>query len=72
MLLFGYCWALIKRAKQEGARVIFVQPQFDQKSALAIARSIDGAVVPLDPLARDVLSNLETMAGLVEAALRPQ
>jgi zinc transport system substrate-binding protein len=62
--------ALIKRAKQAGARVIFVQPQFDQKSALAIARSIDGAVVPLDPLARDVLANLETMAALVEGALR--
>ena len=61
--------AMIKRAKQEGVRVIFVQPQFDRRSAAAIAQSIDGVVVPLDPLARDVLANLEAMARQVEEAL---
>lgn len=60
---------LIKRARAENARVIFVQPQFDPKSAQAIAESIDGAVVPLDPLARDILKNLESIAREIEQAL---
>ena len=62
--------ALIKHARQAGARVIFVQPQFDRKSAEAVAQGIGGAVVPLDPLARDVLANLEAMASAVDDALR--
>ncbi|MCK4412536.1 MAG: zinc ABC transporter substrate-binding protein [Candidatus Eisenbacteria sp.] len=61
--------AMIRRARQEGVRVIFVQPQFDRKSANAIAESIDGVVVPLNPMARDVLTNLEEIASQVEGAL---
>lgn len=52
---------LISDARSRGVRTIFVQPQFDAKSAQAIAQAIDGSVVPLDPLAPDVLKNLETM-----------
>ena len=51
-----------------GVRVIFVQPQFASGSADAIAREIDGVVIPLDPLGRDYIANMEEMAGkLVEA-----
>lgn len=60
--------SLIAKARASGVRVIFAQPQFSDKSAEAIAREIDGAVVPLDPLAKDYIGNLDEMARrLVEA-----
>lgn len=60
--------SLIAKAKASGVRVIFAQPQFSEKSAQAIAREIDGAVAPLDPLAKDYIGNLDEMARrLVEA-----
>jgi len=61
---------LIREAREEGVRVIFVQPQFSRKSAETIAAEIDGAVVPIDPLARDYVENLERMALAVEEGLR--
>ncbi|MEN8246856.1 MAG: zinc ABC transporter substrate-binding protein [Thermodesulfobacteriota bacterium] len=60
---------LIKKAKAENVRIVFVQPQFDQHAARKIAAAIDGAVVPLDPLARDYLANMEAMARAVAEAL---
>lgn len=61
--------ALIRRARQAGVKVIFVQPQFSTSSAEVIARGIGGVVVPLDPLARDYMENLESMARQVSQAL---
>lgn len=61
--------ALIKKAKAENVRIIFVQPQFDPKSAETIATAIGGAVVPMDSLPHDVLANLEEMAAKIEKAL---
>jgi zinc transport system substrate-binding protein len=61
---------LIEEAKAREVRVIFVQPQFSQKSAQTVASEIEGAVVPIDPLARDYLENLENMARAVEEGLR--
>jgi zinc transport system substrate-binding protein len=63
--------AIIKLAKDEKARVIFVQPQFDQHAARKIAGAIDGAVVPIDPLAPDYLDNMVQMADTIADALRP-
>lgn len=60
---------LIRSARADGVKIIFVQPQFDRKSAQAVAESIGGAVVPLDPLAEDVLVNLTSMAREVAGAL---
>ena len=60
---------LINRAKHDNVHVIFVQPQFPASSAEAIAREIDGAVVKLDPLARDYLANLESKADEIARAL---
>ncbi|MFH7318998.1 metal ABC transporter solute-binding protein, Zn/Mn family [Desulfurivibrio sp. D14AmB] len=60
---------LIDQAHQDGVRVIFVQPQFDRKSAAAVARAINGVVVPLDPLTEDVLANLAEMAARIHQAL---
>lgn len=63
---------LIERAREDGVRVIFVQPQFATKSAEAVAREIGGAVVPIDPLAYDCLDNLRDMASRIRSALRDQ
>jgi zinc transport system substrate-binding protein len=61
--------ALIARARQERVRIIFVQPQFDSRSATTVARAIDGVVEPLDALAEDVAANLRIMAAQVTKAL---
>jgi zinc transport system substrate-binding protein len=61
---------LIAEAESSGVRVIFVQPQFSRKSAETIASEIGATVVPIDPLARDYLDNLEKMARAVEEGLR--
>ncbi len=60
---------LIERARTSGVKVIFVQPQFSAKSAEAVARAIDGAVVPMDDLPHDYLKALEEMADKIKAAL---
>ena len=61
--------AFVEKAKAENVDTIFVQPQFDRTNAAQVARSIGGAVVPLDPLAKDVLKNLEAMAAKIKDAL---
>jgi len=63
--------AIIKLAKQENARVIFVQPQFDRQAARKIADAINGAVVSINPLAYDYLNNMEQMANTIADALNP-
>ena len=64
--------ALIQRARADGVKVIFVQPQFSSKTAETIARQIGGAVVPMDPLARDYPAGLERMAASIRQALGRQ
>lgn len=61
---------IIEMAKKDGVRVIFVQPQFSAKSAQAIARATGGAVIPINPLAKDYLANLDSIASAVEKGLR--
>jgi zinc transport system substrate-binding protein len=63
---------LVDQAKESGARVIFMQPQFDRRNAETVAKAIGGAVVSLDPLGADYLKNLEEMASKVESALSVQ
>lgn len=61
---------IIREAKETGSKILFVQPQFDTKSAQKIAEAIGGAVVSIDPLAPDVLENLEQIATAIEQALQ--
>ena len=61
---------LIEEARERGVRVIFVQPQFSQRSAETIADEINAEVVPIDPLARDYIANIEKMARAVKEGLR--
>ena len=55
---------LQKLARREGAKVIFVQPQFAAGAAHAVARTVGARVETLDDLAP------EAIAGLLEAAER--
>ncbi len=61
---------IIDVGKKNGARVVFVQPQFSEKSAGVIARQIGAKVVPLDPLAPDWSANLRRAAQAFVEALR--
>jgi zinc transport system substrate-binding protein len=63
---------LIAQAKARGVKIIFVQPQFSRQRAQAVAEAIGGAVLPLDDLAEDYLTNMETVARQVESALAKQ
>ncbi|MCB1091072.1 MAG: zinc ABC transporter substrate-binding protein, partial [Verrucomicrobiae bacterium] len=58
---------LIEQAKQEGVKLILVQPQFDTKSAQAIADGIGGTVVAVNPMGADVFATLRTLADQVKA-----
>ncbi len=60
---------LIESAQEKKVKVLFVQPQFSQKSAGTIARAIDGVVVAIDPLAKDYFSNMEKIAREVQSGI---
>ncbi|MFA7348021.1 MAG: zinc ABC transporter substrate-binding protein [Desulfurivibrionaceae bacterium] len=61
---------LIRQAREDRVRTIFVQPQFDSKSGATVAQAINGSVVPIDPLDKDVLRNLATIAAAIEQSLK--
>jgi zinc transport system substrate-binding protein len=50
--------AVIQKAKEFDIKIIFAEPEFNPRSAEAIAQEIDGEVVFIDPLARDYISNM--------------
>lgn len=60
---------VIAHAKEENIKVIFVQKQFSTQSAQAIADEIGGSVVQIDPLAKDYVSNMESIGSSVAEAL---
>ncbi|MDY0350701.1 MAG: zinc ABC transporter substrate-binding protein [Desulfobulbaceae bacterium] len=60
---------LIEEAEADKVRFIFSQPQFSEKAAATIARSIGATVVTLDPLARDYLANMHSIAAQLAASL---
>ena len=53
---------IINMAVEEGIRVIFVQPQFDQRLAKQIANAIEGQVIAVDPLSGDYVNNMRSAA----------
>ncbi len=62
--------ALIRRARSEAIGVVFVQPQFSDKSAQTIAGEIGGRVVRADPLAYNWSENLVAVARQIAEALK--
>ncbi|HDS16066.1 MAG TPA: ABC transporter substrate-binding protein [Proteobacteria bacterium] len=61
----------IQTARENRVRAIFIQPQFDRHSAEKIARAVNCAVVPIDPLAVDYINNLDRIATLVRSHIEP-
>jgi zinc transport system substrate-binding protein len=60
---------VIDRMRNSQAQVLFVQPQFSTKTSEAISAAIGARVVRIDPLARDYLENLRSIAAEVSSAL---
>ncbi len=63
---------IVRWAKSENVRVIFVQRQFDTNSARAIAEELDGEVVAIDPLAEDWPANMRSIALTLKKHLAPE
>ena len=61
---------IIELGREIGAKVVFVQPQFSEKSAAVIAKQIGARVVRLDPLAQDWADNLRQAAKAMAASLQ--
>ena len=61
---------LIQYAKERGIKVIFAQPQFSWQVAQAIAKSIDGQIVFVDPLAAEWDRNLRQVASRFKSTLK--
>ena len=66
----AYMARLIKEARDKNISVIFVSPQFDTRSAEAIAREIGGNVVSIDPEGRDYIDNMRKVATAFREALK--
>ncbi len=62
----------LAHAREDGMRVLFVQPQFDVHAAEMIAKELGAKVVALDPLEGDVLENLRKAAAAIAEAFGPQ
>ncbi len=62
--------ALIEYAREKDIKVIFVQPQFSNKSAKLVAREIGGQVAFANPLAEDWMSNLRDVSDQFKTALK--
>jgi zinc transport system substrate-binding protein len=60
---------VINRAKSLDIRVIFVQPQFAAPSVNAVANALGATIVKLDPLAPDLVANLQRIADAVAQGL---
>lgn len=61
---------IVETARAQDIHIIFVQPQFSRRLAKRVAESIGGKVVAIDPLARDLISNLENAAAKVSDAMK--
>jgi zinc transport system substrate-binding protein len=56
---------LIRAVKNSGVKVIFVSPQFSQKSAGVIAAETGAEIILADPLAKDYIDNLNKISAIL-------
>ena len=56
---------LQERIRASGTRVIFVQPQIAGTSAKAVAEALGVELRTIDPLARDILTNLQSVGEII-------
>lgn len=61
---------LIQRAVEEEIRIVFVSPQFSTRSAETIAGAINGRTVAIDPLAKNWMENMRSVAREFNEAFR--
>ena len=61
---------LIEEAKEEGAKVIFVAPQFSKKAAMAIADGSGASVVEIDHLSGDWLEEMKKTIEIISKSLK--
>ncbi len=61
---------IVRQGRDMGIGVVFVQPQFSDRSARVIATEMGARVIPLDPLAEDWDANLRAAAEAFRRALR--
>jgi zinc transport system substrate-binding protein len=62
---------LIEAARREGARAVFVQPQFSRESAELVAREVGAQVVVIDSLAYDWPHTLRSMSEALARSFAP-
>ena len=63
-----YLGHVIREARRDGVRAVFVQPQFNAKAAEVISKEIGGKVLSFDPLPMDYSDGLRRLAAaLMEA-----
>mgnify|MGYP001400443851 CR=1 FL=1 len=61
--------SVLQQAKGEGVKTIFIQKEFDAKTAETIAHDISGRVVVVNPLEANWLENMFYTANLLEEAM---
>lgn len=64
-----YLKLILQQAKGEGVKTIFIQKEFDAKTAETIANDINGRVVVVNPLEENWLENMEKTVSLINDAL---
>ena len=56
---------LIRTAKAEGIHTVLVQCQYPTSSVEAVARDMQAEVIVIDPLAEDVLDNIDRITDII-------
>jgi zinc transport system substrate-binding protein len=64
-----YLGEVIELARTNNIPTIFVEPQFNPKSAEVIAREMNASIVALDPLARNYLENMRNASMKIAQSL---
>lgn len=62
---------VILQARDDRTQIILVQPQYDPRQASVVAEAIGAALVTADPLAPNVVENLEKLARQIAAGWQP-
>ena len=58
--------AIIDRSREKGVRVVFIQSQFDEANARAIATEIGGEVIAIDPLSPDWKEEMISLLKIID------
>jgi zinc transport system substrate-binding protein len=56
---------LIEKAKEHGVKSIFRQPQYSEDKVRAIADAADAEIITTDPLAEDILGEIERVTEII-------